>query len=70
MNGLILPNSASAVKANSNRIKTLKRSLYGRAGFALLCARLLLALMSGMCVGRPPKVSSLMKRVSTWSVVF
>ena len=43
INGLSLPHSSGAVEGNVNRIKTLKRSMYGRAGFDLLRARVLLA---------------------------
>jgi transposase len=43
INGLSLPYSSGAVEGNVNRIKTLKRSMYGRARFDLLRARVLLA---------------------------
>lgn len=42
-NGLSLPYSSGAVEGNVNRIKTLKRGMYGRARFDLLRARVLLA---------------------------
>ena len=42
-NGLSLPYSSGAVEGNVNRIKTLKRGMYGRASFDLLRARVLLA---------------------------
>lgn len=41
-NGLSLPYSSGAVEGNVNRIKTLKRGMYGRANFDLLRARILL----------------------------
>ena len=41
--GLSLPYSSGAVEGNVNRIKTLKRGMYGRARFDLLRARILLA---------------------------
>ena len=41
-NGLVLPYSSGAVEGHVNRIKTLKRQMYGRAGFALLRKRVLL----------------------------
>lgn len=43
INGLSLPYSSGAVEGNVNRIKTLKRGMYGRASFDLLRARVLLA---------------------------
>jgi transposase len=42
-NGLTLPYSSGAVEGNVNRIKMLKRQMYGRAGFDLLRKRVLLA---------------------------
>jgi transposase len=36
VNGLRLPHSSGAVEGNVNRIKLLKRQMYGRAGFDLL----------------------------------
>jgi transposase len=42
-NGLTLPYSSGAVEGNVNRIKTIKRQMYGRAGFDLLRRRVLLA---------------------------
>lgn len=41
--GLTLPWSSSPVEGHVNRIKMLKRQMYGRAGFALLRKRVLLA---------------------------
>jgi transposase len=41
-NGLSLPYSSGAVEGNVNRIKMLKRQMYGRAGFDLLRKRVLL----------------------------
>lgn len=41
--GLSLPWSSGPVEGNVNRIKMLKRQMYGRAGFALLRKRVLLA---------------------------
>jgi transposase len=41
-NGLTLPYSSGPVEGNINRIKMLKRQMYGRAGFALLRKRVLL----------------------------
>jgi hypothetical protein len=41
--GLSLPWSSGAVEGNVNRIKTIKRQMYGRAGFGLLRKRILLA---------------------------
>ena len=40
--GLTLPHSSGAVEGNVNRIKTIKRQIYGRAGFDLLRRRILL----------------------------
>jgi transposase len=40
--GLTLPYSSGAVEGNVNRIKMLKRQMYGRAGFALLRKRVIL----------------------------
>jgi transposase len=42
-NGLTLPYSSGAVEGSVNRIKMLKRQMYGRAGFDLLRKRVLLA---------------------------
>jgi transposase len=41
--GLSLPFSSGPVEGNVNRIKMLKRQMYGRAGFDLLRKRVLLA---------------------------
>jgi len=41
--GLTLPWSSGTVEGHVNRIKTLKRQMFGRAGFALLRKRDLLA---------------------------
>ncbi|GIM96106.1 hypothetical protein Ato02nite_078990 [Paractinoplanes toevensis] len=41
--GLSLPYSSGPVEGNVNRIKMLKRQMYGRAGFDLLRKRVLLA---------------------------
>ncbi|MFF0018820.1 transposase [Streptomyces sp. NPDC005374] len=41
--GLTLPWSSGVVEGHVNRIKTLKRQMYGRAGFKLLRKRVLLA---------------------------
>jgi transposase len=41
--GLTLPHSSGLVEGNVNRIKTIKRQMYGRAGFDLLRKRVLLA---------------------------
>lgn len=43
LNGLTLPHSSGAVEGNVNRIKMIKRQMYGRAGFDLLRKRILLA---------------------------
>jgi len=43
VNGLTLPHSSGAVEGNVNRIKMLKRQMYGRATFDLLRTRVLLA---------------------------
>ena len=43
LNGLTLPYSSGKVEGNVNRIKMLKRQMYGRAGFGLLRKRVLLA---------------------------
>jgi transposase len=42
-NGLTLPHSSGAVEGNVNRIKMLKRQMYGRANFDLLRLRVLKA---------------------------
>lgn len=42
-NGLSLPHSSGAVEGNVNRIKMLKRQMYGRANFDLLRLRVLMA---------------------------
>ena len=42
-NGLSLPHSSGAVEGAVNRIKMIKRQMYGRAGFELLRKRVLLA---------------------------
>lgn len=39
--GLTLPWSAAVVEGHMNRMKTLKRTMYGRASFGLLRARVL-----------------------------
>jgi transposase len=41
--GLSLPFSSGPVEGNVNRIKMIKRQMYGRAGFDLLRKRILLA---------------------------
>ncbi len=43
LNGLTLPHSSGAVEGQVNRIKMLKRQMYGRAKFDLLRKRVLLA---------------------------
>jgi transposase len=43
VNGLTLPHSSGAVEGNVNRIKMIKRQMYGRASFDLLRKRVLLA---------------------------
>ena len=40
--GLTLPYSSGAVEGNVNRIKMIKRQMYGRASFALLRKRVIL----------------------------
>ena len=40
--GLTLPYSSGTVEGNVNRIKTIKRQMYGRARFALLRKRVIL----------------------------
>jgi transposase len=42
-NGLTLPYSSATVEGNVNRIKMIKRQMYGRASFTLLRKRVLLA---------------------------
>ncbi|WP_255687626.1 transposase [Pseudonocardia sp. TRM90224] len=42
-NGLTLPHSSGPVEGNVNRIKMIKRQMYGRANFDLLRKRVLLA---------------------------
>ncbi len=42
-NGLTLPWSSGVVEGTVNRIKMIKRQMYGRAGFPLLRKRVLLA---------------------------
>ncbi len=41
--GLALPWSSGVVEGHVNRIKMIKRQMYGRAGFSLLRKRVLLA---------------------------
>ncbi|MFJ3591436.1 hypothetical protein ACIQUY_00675 [Streptomyces sp. NPDC090231] len=41
--GLTLPWSSGVVESHVNRIKMIKRQVYGRAGFKLLLKRVLLA---------------------------
>jgi transposase len=43
LNGLTLPHSSGAVEGHVNRIKMIKRQMYGRATFDLLRKRVLLA---------------------------
>jgi transposase len=43
VNGLTLPHSSGALEGDVNRIKMIKRQMYGRAGFQLLRKRVLLA---------------------------
>jgi transposase len=38
---IVLPWSQGQTEGQVNKLKTLKRTMYGRAGFALLCPRLL-----------------------------
>lgn len=40
---LVLPWTTSLVESQVSRIKMLKRTMYGRTGFELLCARVLQA---------------------------
>lgn len=42
VNGLTMPYGSGAVEGTVNRIKTLKRQMYGRAAFDLLRKRVLL----------------------------
>jgi transposase len=41
LNGLTLPHNSGAVEGNVNRIKMIKRQMYGRANFDLLRKRTL-----------------------------
>ncbi|MEV0697148.1 transposase [Saccharopolyspora sp. NPDC050389] len=41
LNGLTLPHNSGAVEGNVNRIKMIKRQMYGRANFDLLRKRIL-----------------------------
>ena len=41
-NGLTLPYSSGRVEGTVNKIKTIKRQMYGRAGFGLLRKRVIL----------------------------
>ena len=41
-NGLTLPYSSGKVEGTVNKIKTIKRQMYGRASFALLRKRVIL----------------------------
>jgi hypothetical protein len=43
LNGLALEHSSGAVEGSVNRMKMIKRQMYGRAGFELLRKRVLLA---------------------------
>ena len=43
LNGLTLEHSSGAVEGSVNRIKMIKRQMYGRATFGLLRKRILLA---------------------------
>jgi transposase len=43
LNGLTLSHNSGAVEGNVNRIKMIKRQMYGRASFDLLRKRILLA---------------------------
>ncbi|MFB7312195.1 hypothetical protein [Streptomyces sp. NPDC056192] len=43
INGLTLPWSSGVLEGHVNRIKMIKRQMYGRAGFKLLRKRVLLA---------------------------
>jgi transposase len=43
VNGLTMPYSSGPVEGTVNRIKMIKRQMYGRAGFDLLRKRVLLA---------------------------
>ena len=42
-NGLTLPHSSGAVEGNINRLKMIKRQMFGRAGLDLLRKRVVLA---------------------------
>ncbi len=42
INGLTLPYSSGRVEGTVNKIKTVKRQMYGRAGFPLLRKRVIL----------------------------
>jgi transposase len=42
INGLTLPYSSGRVEGTVNKIKMIKRQMYGRAGFALLRKRIML----------------------------
>ncbi len=58
--GLALPYHSGAMEGNVNKIKMIKRQMYGRAGFALLRKRVILhpALPDHKIRGRAPLVSS------------
>jgi transposase len=43
LNGLTLPHNSGVVEGNVNRIKMIKRQMYGRASFDLLRKRVILA---------------------------
>jgi transposase len=47
LNGLTLPWSSGVVEGNVNRVKMIKRQMYGRASFPLLRKRVLLATLEG-----------------------
>ena len=57
--GLTLPHNSGAVEGHINRIKMLKRQMFGRAGFDLLRKRVLLAAVTVPAIGAggdPPSV--------------
>ncbi len=41
--GLTLPHNSGACEGNVNKLKTIKRQMYGRASFSLLRKRILLS---------------------------
>ena len=69
-NGLTLEHSSGAVEGSVNRIKMIKRQMYGRAGFELLRKRSLLARIDAQPGTRVETITKCGPDPRNWPLVF